>query len=275
MEGLVFADLWPLILALLAAGVVAGILAGLLGVGGGIVIVPVLFHIFTGLGIDEGVRMHLAVGTSLATIIPTSIRSLMSHAKRGAVDFDLLRLWAPAIFVGVLLGGALAAYSPGETLTLIFAVIALAVAFHMAFGKEEWRIADTMPAKWIQSTLGVILGALSTLMGIGGGTFGVTTMTLYGYPIHRAIATASGFGVIISIPGAITFIASGWGKEVLPSLSVGHVNLIGFALIAPMTVLTAPIGVRIAHSLPRKTLARAFAFFLGLTSVRMFWSLWG
>jgi uncharacterized membrane protein YfcA len=275
MEGLVFADIWPLILALLAAGVVAGILAGLLGVGGGIVIVPVLFHIFTGLGIDEGVRMHLAVGTSLATIVPTSIRSLMSHAKRGAVDFELLRLWAPAIFVGVLLGGALAAYSPGETLTLIFAVIALLVAFHMAFGKEEWRIADTMPARWIQSTLGVVLGALSTLMGIGGGTFGVTTMTLFGYPIHRAVATASGFGVIISIPGALTFIASGWGKEVLPSLSVGHVNLIGLALIAPMTVLTAPLGVRIAHSLPRKTLSRAFAFFLGLTSLRMFWSLWG
>jgi uncharacterized membrane protein YfcA len=275
MEGLVFADIWPLILALLAAGVVAGILAGLLGVGGGIVIVPVLFHIFTGLGIDEGVRMHLAVGTSLATIVPTSIRSLMSHAKRGAVDFELLRLWAPAIFVGVLLGGALAAYSPGETLTLIFAVIALLVAFHMAFGKEEWRIADTMPARWIQSTLGVVLGALSTLMGIGGGTFGVTTMTLFGYPIHGAVATASGFGGMISIPGALTFIASGWGKEVLPSLSVGHVNLIGLALIAPMTVLTAPLGVRIAHSLPRKTLSRAFAFFLGLTSLRMFWSLWG
>ncbi|TNE59673.1 MAG: sulfite exporter TauE/SafE family protein [Alphaproteobacteria bacterium] len=275
MGELNIAELWPLVLALLAAGIVGGILAGLLGVGGGIVIVPVLFHIFTGLGIDESVRMHLAVGTSLATIIPTSIRSMTAHAKRGAVDFELLKAWALPIFVGVLLGGAVAAYSPGEILTLVFAVIALVVAFHMSFGNEDWRLKDTLPAKWIQNLMAATIGLLSTLMGIGGGTFGVTTMTLFGYPIHRAVATASGFGVIISIPGAITFIVSGWGKEVLPSLSVGHVNLIGFALITPMTVLAAPLGVKIAHALPRLWLRRAFAFFLGLTSLRMFLSLLG
>jgi uncharacterized membrane protein YfcA len=268
-------QLVPLILGLLLAGLVAGTLAGLLGIGGGIIIVPVLFHIFTALGIDESVQMHLAVGTSLATIIPTSMRSLSAHAKRGAVDFDLLKRWALWIFLGVLSGSALAAYSPGRVLTAIFASFALVIAFHMAFGKSDWRLGETLPTRKIQSGFAYVLGNLSTMMGIGGGTFGVPFMTLYGVPIHRAVATASGFGLIISVPGALSFITSGWGKEVLPSLSVGHVNLIGLALIAPMTILAAPIGVRIAHALPRKRLTQAFAFFLGITSIRMFWSLVG
>ena len=156
-----------------------------------------------------------------------------------------------------------------------FASFALVIAFHMAFGKSDWRLGETLPGRKVQAGVAYVLGTLSTMMGIGGGTFGVPFMTLYGFPIHRAVATASGFGLIISVPGALSFIISGWGREALPSLSVGHVNLIGFALIAPMTILAAPLGVRIAHALPRQTLTRAFAFFLSLTSLRMFWSLLG
>ncbi len=273
LENIDLATLWPFAVGLLAAGIIAGILAGLLGVGGGIVIVPVLFHVFTALGIDESVRMHLAVGTSLATIVPTSIRSLRSHAKRGAVDKEILRVWAWPILGGVMFGTIIAAFVGGQVLTMVFATLALAVAFNMAFGNENWRLGQQMPSRTSQSLMAGVMGVLSTLMGIGGGTFGVTAMTLFGVPIHRAVATASGFGLIIAVPAAIGFMITGFGVEARPPFSIGYVNLIGFALIVPMTVAAAPLGVRLAHAMPRKTLIRAFAFFLLITSIRMFWSL--
>lgn len=261
-------------LALLAAGVVAGILAGLLGVGGGIVIVPVLFHLFTLLNIDDSVRMHMAVGTSLATIIPTSIRSMLSHRQKGAVDESILRAWAAPILVGVIVGTFAADRASGQTLTLIFAVIALAVAVNMAYGREEWRLGEGLPQHSGRWALAGSMGFFSTLMGIGGGTFGVTAMTLYGVAIHRAVGTAAGLGLLISVPATIGFILSGSGVPLRPPLSIGYVNLLGFALIVPATVLAAPLGVRLAHRLDRTTLRRAFAVFLALTSIRMFWDLW-
>lgn len=266
-------DILLLAAGLLVAGVFAGIIAGLLGVGGGIVIVPVLFHAFPMLGVDEAVRMHLAVGTSLATIIPTSLRSVASHNKHGAVDWVLLKEWAVPITIGVLAGSAAANYVSGGFLMLVFAVIALAVALNLAFGKEEWRLGDAMPGGGAKHAIGMSIGGLSTLMGIGGGTFGVTLMTLFNVPIHRAVATAAGLGVIISIPGTIGFISAGIGELGRPPLSLGYVNLIGFALIVPATVLTTPWGVALAHALPRQTLKRAFAAFLALTSIRMFMDL--
>lgn len=269
------ATLWPFAIGLLFTGVIAGILAGLLGVGGGIVIVPVLFHVFTALGIDDSVRMHMAVGTSLATIIPTSIRSLRAHHKKGAVDFDILKTWALPIFFGVVIGTIVAAYVNGRVLTGIFATFAMAVSFNMAFGRESWRLGPEMPSRVTQSAMASTMGTLSTMMGIGGGTFGVTMMTLFSVPIHRAVATAAGFGLVISVPGMIGFLISGLGVEARPPFSVGYVNLVGFALIVPMTVLAAPLGVHIAHALPKKRLTQAFAFFLALTSVRMFYSLMG
>ena len=268
-----FATLWPFALGLVFSGVCAGVLAGLLGVGGGIVIVPVLYHVFTALGIDESVRMHLAVATSLAVIIPTSIRSLRAHAKRKAVDFDLLKRWAPTVFICTLIGSVLAGFASGKELTAIFATAALVVAAWLAFGKDEWRIAPSLPKGGGSVVLAGSIGGLSALMGIGGGTFAVPAMTLFGYPIHRAVATSSGLGLIISVPGTIGYIISGWGHAHLPPLSLGYVNLLGFALITPTTVLTAPWGVALAHALPRKRLIQAFALFLALTSIRMFWGL--
>lgn len=259
--------------ALLATGLFAGVLAGLLGVGGGIVIVPVLFHMFTLLGIDEAVRMHLAVGTSLGTIIPTSIRSLRAHQKKGAVDFDLLKRWALPMLAGVIVGTILAAYVKGPVLTAIFATVALLVAFNMAFGNEEWRLSDELPGRVGQGVIASVIGGVSTMMGIGGGTFGVTVMTLYGRAIHQAVATSAGLGLIISVPGAIGFVLSGIGVDARPPLSLGYVNLVGLFLIVPATILAAPWGASIAHAISRKTLARAFAFFLLLTSARMFYGL--
>ncbi len=262
-------------LALLTAGVVAGILAGLLGVGGGIVIVPVLFHLLSALGIDDSVRMHIAVGTSLATIIPTSIRSTLSHRQKGAVDEDILRSWALPLVVGVLVGAAAADFASGWTLTLIFAVVALLAAFNLAYGNEDWRLGDALPIGPVKNAMVGIMGFFCSMMGIGGGTFGVTMMTLFGVPIHRAVGTAAGLGLIIAVPGTIGFILAGWGTPLRPPLSLGYVNLLGFALIVPATVLAAPLGVKLAHWLDRKTLRRAFALFLAITSARMFWDLWG
>ena len=268
-------DFLPLALGLLATGVVAGILAGLLGVGGGIVIVPVLFHIFTGLDVDPSIRMHLAVGTSLATIIPTSIRSMRAHARKGAVDYEIMKVWGPPILIGVAIGAWAAAKVDGAVLTGIFAFFALLAAFNLAFGKESWRLSHKLPTPPVQGLLAGDMGILSTMMGIGAGTFGVTIMTLYNVAIHRAVATAAGLGVFIAIPGTIGFLISGLGVEGRPLFSVGYINLIGFAFIAIATVMTAPWGVRLAHSLPTETLKKAFAFFLVLTSIRMFWSLMG
>ena len=264
-----FVTYWPFLIGLLLSGVLAGILAGLLGVGGGIVVVPVLFHVFTAIGIDEEIRMHLAVGTSLATIIPTSIRSIRSHAKRGAVEWGVLKSWSIPLFVGVLLGAAVAGFVDGRILTAVFGVLALFIAANMAFSKESWRLGEGLPSGLPSHGMATSIGGLSAVMGIGGGTFGVPIMTLFGMPAHRAVATSSGLGLIISIPGAIGFVVVGWNEPNLPIGSLGYVNVIGFALIAPMTVLAAPLGVHLAHALPKERLKQAFALFLALTSVRM------
>ncbi|MEO0410491.1 MAG: sulfite exporter TauE/SafE family protein [Pseudomonadota bacterium] len=260
---------WPFVVGLLATGVIAGILAGLLGVGGGIVIVPVLFHMFAALGIDESVRMHLAVGTSLATIIPTSIRSLTAHARRGAVDWSILKSWGPGLLLGTLIGTALAGYLNAAALQGVFGVIALLVAINMAIGKPIERAQASAPKGPKGFGFAGVIGMFSAMMGIGGGTLGVPLLTYLGLAAQRAVATASGFGLIISIPGTIGFILSGLHIPGLPAASVGYVNAIGFGLITPMTVLSAPLGVAIAHALPKQRLKQAFALFLAITAIRM------
>lgn len=257
--------------ALLATvGLFAGVLAGLLGVGGGIVIVPALYHVLSYLEVDPAVRMHLAVGTSLATIIPTSIRSVLGHHKRGAVDPALLRRWAVPLLVGVMGGTWLATVAGRGGLMSVFAVVALVVAVHMAFGRAEWRLAAELPKGHAGNAIPAIIGALSAMMGIGGGTLSVPVLTLFAYPIHRAVATAAGFGFLISVPATIGFIAAGWGDGRLPEGTIGYVSVIGFALIVPATLLSVPLGVRLAHWMNEILLRRAFALFLALTAVRMF-----
>lgn len=257
---------------LLATGAVAGLLAGLLGVGGGIVIVPVLYHLFTLLGLDESVKMHMAVGTSLATIIPTSIISARAHARRGSIDPHLLRALAPALFVGVLLGTWLSGILKSTTLTIMFGLLGLFVATNMLVRKPVTAIAEGLPKTPLKQIIGAAIGGLSTLLGIGGGTLSVTTFCLFSYPIHRAVGTAAAIGVIISIPGAIGFIFTGLGIPDRPPASLGYVNWVGVALIVPMTVLTAPLGVRLAHAINADRLRLLFAVFLLLSSARMFYS---
>ena len=260
---------------LLGTGVVAGVIAGLLGVGGGIVIVPVLYHVFSFVGVDEAVRMHVAVGTSLATIIPTSISSLRAHRRRGSVDVDLLKSWGPAIAVGVIIGAAIAGSVQGITLTAVFAIVALLVALNMAFRPENFAIADQLPrTPWKQSVGGGI-GVFSVMMGIGGGTLSVPILTAFRFPIRLAVGTAAAIGLIIAVPGALGAILFGWGTENLPPFSIGYVNVVGFLLIVPATVLTAPIGARIAHAIPQRGLRYCFALFLAITSIRMGFDIFG
>lgn len=269
-------DTWflaSLAAALAASGLLAGLLAGLLGVGGGIVVVPMLYHLLGLVGVDEDVRMHLAVGTSLATIVPTSISSLRAHARRGAVDGAILRGWGPWIAAGVLCGTAVAVVSDGEVLTAVFAAVAVVVALHMAFGKETWRLADAPPAGARRAAYGFGIGGFSAMMGIGGGTLSVPVLTLHGVPVHRAVGTASAIGLVIAVPGSIGFAVAGWGEPDLPPLSLGHVSLVGLALLTPTMVLAAPWGARLAHSLDRVWLRRAFALFLAATSARMAYQL--
>lgn len=265
----------PLMLGgiLLTVGAVSGVAAGLLGVGGGIIIVPVLYHLFTELGVDPAVRMHLAVGTSLTTIIATSTTSIRAHAKRGAVDIGLLKSWGPAIFVGVLGGTALAGFVRGSALTAVFAVMATIVAVYMGFGRPHWRLSDHLPTGVLRHAIAAFIGAVSAMMGIGGGTLSVPTLTLFGYPIHKAVGTAAAIGLIIGIPGTIGFILAGWDVPNRPAWSLGYVNMLGVAALLPTSMLLAPVGARLAHSLDTRRLKQVFAAFLGLTALRMFYGL--
>ena len=263
---------WPLIVSLLGAGLVAGLAAGLFGIGGGAIIVPVLIILFEDvLGFTE-TGSHVAIGTSLATIILTSARSVMAHNKRGAVDWQIIRTWAPWIMAGAVAGQLVTGYVSGDGLKLFFGVMAFVLAAQLYFGRPGWRIADEMPDGVPRAGFGSAVGALSAVMGIGGGTFGVSLMLVFGRAVHQAVATAAGFGIAIGLPSAITAIGVGWGREGLPPFSLGHVNLLAFVLISMCTVAMAPVGARLAHSLDAGRLKKLFAVLLSIVAVRMIWT---
>ncbi|MCB1510110.1 MAG: sulfite exporter TauE/SafE family protein [Hyphomicrobiaceae bacterium] len=255
---------------MLATGCVAGIIAGLLGVGGGIVIVPVLFEVLPWLGVPDELRMHIAVGTSLAIIIPTSFNSARSHYAKGAVDTGILKSLGPAVFLGVLVGLVFTGRVRGEILTAIFATIALLVAAQMLLLPKGAALAKQMPGTAGTGALGLFIGWVSVCMGIGGGTVGVPLMTLFSVPIHNAVATASVLGLIIGIPGLIGFIINGWGATTLSAGYLGYVHLLGAILIAPVSTMLAPYGAKIAHSLSPRALKICFGVFLLITAVRMY-----
>jgi uncharacterized membrane protein YfcA len=274
MSAIPLADLATLAVALLAAGVLTGLLAGMFGVGGGAVIVPVLYQIFGFLGVPEEVRMHLCVGTSLAIIIPTSIQSYRTHRAKGKVLEDVLKSWAVPVVLSVLVGGLIAAFAPALVLKLVFVVVAAANAIKQLAGRDDWRIAPDLPGIIGMRAYGVLIGIASALMGIGGGAISNMILTLHGKAIHNAVATSSGLGVLISIPGALSYIAAGWPKmAVLPPFSVGYVSLMGLVLVAPVSAYAAPYGARLAHRLNKRTLEVAFGLFLLIVSLRFLWGI--
>lgn len=247
----------------------AGVLAGLLGVGGGIVLVPAFFYAFSNLGYGGPHLMQVCLATSLATIIVTSMRSVFSHNRKGAVEWDILKGWAPGIMIGAVIGVAVAAALRSATLQLIFGCLAFVIGLYMLFGKTEWRIADTMPTGIKRLCLSPIVGFLSVLMGIGGGSFGVPLMSLHGVPIHRAVATAAGFGVLIAAPSTVGFLTLSLDPASRPPYTIGAVNIPAFLVVIAMTLSTAPLGVRLAHALNPKPLKRVFAGFLILVALNM------
>lgn len=254
---------------MLLTGAVGGVIAGMLGVGGGIVIVPVLDLVLASLGVDSSVRMHVTVATSLATIIPTAISSSRAHEAKGAVDHAQLRHWGVAIFLGAIAGVLLASHVTGDVLAAVFGIVALLVAIKMLLPLEGKHIAETMPGGVVGQAIPFAIGGVSSMMGIGGGTLSVPVMTLFNVPIHRAVGTAALFGLMISAPATVAFVVTGWNVPDLPPGSLGYVNLIGLAIIGPATFVTAPWGARIAHALSKRQLSILFGLFLTVVAVRM------
>jgi len=257
--------------AMLGAGLFAGFAAGIFGIGGGFVVVPALFVVLPLLGGTHEAIAHVAIGTSAATIIVTSIRSLLAHAKRGAVEFEVLKAWAPWIILGDGIGVLLAGHVDGRVLTMIFASGVFLMSLNFLLPKIGGKvISDEMPSGIARVGIAGGLGTFSALLGIGGGTIAIMVMTLCGRSIHRAIATASGIGTLIAIPSAIGFALIGFRETGLPWGSVGFVNMPATLAIASMSVLTAPLGVAAAHSLPAGLLKRIFGIYLVIIAFIMF-----
>jgi uncharacterized protein len=265
--------LW-LALALVVGGLISGVLAGLFGVSGGSVIVPVLYEAFGALGVSEDVRMQLCVGTSIAIVVPTTIRSYLVHRAKGAVIPGVIRQWALPAVVGVACSSVIASFAPAAVLTVAFVVVASFLAFKLLFGSNRWNLAADLPSRLPMTLYGFSIGFLGTLMGVSGGAISTIILTLYGKPIHSAVATSSGVAVPIAIAGAIGFVFAGLRHQAeLPPLSLGFVSLIGLAVIAPVASYVAPYGAHLAHRLPRRVLEIAFGAFLLAVSLRFLVSL--
>jgi len=258
-----------LALSIAGAGILVGILAGLFGIGGGAVIVPVLYEVFRALGVPEDVRMQLCIGTSLAIIVPTTVRSYIAHKKKGAVIPEVVRIWALPAIIGVALGSVVAHYAPAQLFKILFVVFATLMALRMLFGTDRWKLGSELPARAWLNFYGFLTGLVSSLVGVSGGTISNAVLTFYGRSMQQAVATSAGVGVPITIAGTIGYMLAGWPYMAqMPPLSIGFVSLIGFALMAPVSSYTTSYGVRLAHWLPRRQLEIAFAIFLFLVALR-------
>jgi uncharacterized membrane protein YfcA len=251
------------------AGIATGVLAGLFGIGGGAVIVPVLFEVFHLFGVPDAVRMQLCIGTSLAIIVPTALRSYHAHKARGLVLPEVLRRWTLPSIAGVVVGSALAALAPSETFQAAFVLIAGLIAAKLLVGADGWVLGDELPGAMAMTGYGFAVGLGSSLMGISGGSLVTMILTLYRRPIHSAVATAAGLGIPITLAGTIGYVLAGLPHQgLLPPLSLGFVSLIGVVLIAPLSSWVAPFGARLAHRLPKRGLEIAFGLFLLLVAAR-------
>ena len=274
--GLDTSELLQLALLLVAVGALSGFLAGLFGIGGGAILVPVFYECFRLAGVPLDARMPLCIGTSLAIIIPTSIRSWRAHHVRGAVDTDILRTWWLPVLVGVVAGSITARYAPERLFKIVFVMVAWSAAARLLLARANWNFGEELPRGPLMKLYGFFVGILSTLMGIGGGLFSNLLMTFYGRPIHQAVATSSALAVLISIPGALGYVYAGWPAaarhpEIVAlqfPFALGYVSLIGAALVMPTSLFTAPLGVRAAHAMSKRTLEVAFGTYLFVAGCR-------
>jgi len=267
--GVPLSELIWLALWIVGAGVIVGILAGLFGIGGGAIIVPVLYEAFRALDVPENLRMQMCIGTSLAIIVPTTVRSYYAHKAKGAVIPQVVRIWALPSLAGVAIGALVAAFAPAPVFKIAFVIFAGFISARMLFGGDRWNLGTELPGRAAQSGYGFLTGLISSLVGVSGGSVSTTVLTLYGRPMQQAVATSAGIGVPITIAGTIGYILAGWSHRTqLPPLSIGYVSLIGLVLMAPVSSYTASYGVRLAHWLPRRKLEIGFGIFLLLVSLR-------
>ena len=274
IAGVSYAELAWLAAVIVAGGVLAGFLSGLFGIGGGAIIVPVLYEVFRIIGVPDEVRMQLCIGTSLAIILPTTIRSYLAHRERGAVMPDVLRIWMVPMVVGVGLGAVLAAFAPQAVFKIAFVVLGTIIAARLLLGGDKWRLGADLPGRAGMIAYGLGIGLAGSLMGVSGGSMSTMVLTLYGKPIHAAVGTAAGLGVPLTVAGTIGYVLAGLPHQALtPPLSLGFVSLIGVALMAPVSSFVAIFGVKVAHALPRRRLEIAFGIFLLLVSIRFIASL--
>jgi len=272
--GVALSEIVYLALAIVIGGVITGVLAGLFGIGGGAVIVPVLYEVFRVLGVPEEVRMQLCVGTSIAIIVPTTVRSYLTHRAEGLVIPRVIRLWALPAVIGVACGAVIAAFAPPDVFKLAFIAIATFIATKFLFAGDRWNLGVDLPGTVPMTFYGFGIGLAGSLMGVSGGSLSNIVLTLYGKSIHNAVATSAGLGVPITIVGTIGYILAGLPHyALLPPLSLGFVSLIGLAIMAPVSSLTAPYGARLAHRLSRRALEISFSIFLLLVSLRFLVSL--
>lgn len=262
---------WPFVVGLMVTGVVSGIAAGLLGIGGGAIIVPALSNALLLLGYDADVVQHVAVGTSLAIIIPTGIMSALAHHKRGALDLNVLRLWVPFIVTGTFIGGLMAGLFSGDVLRIVFAIMAFVIAANIIFAFQTKLMGHLHGSSLTHRISAFVVGYISSLMGIGGGSLTVPTLVAFGATMHAAVGTSAAVGVAIAISGTLGFIISGWGAGGLPPLSLGYINLVAMVLVAVLAALFAPLGAALAHRLDQKTLKYVFAAFLIVVGLNMLW----
>jgi uncharacterized membrane protein YfcA len=256
------------------AGILVGILAGLFGIGGGAIIVPALYEVFRVMEVPEDVRIQLCIGTSLAIIVPTTVRSYIEHKKKGAVIPQVVRLWAPPAVAGVAIGSVIASFAPAAVFKITFVVFVGFISTKLLFGGDRWNLGSDLPGRGMQALYGFITGLFSSLVGVSGGSVSNAVLTLYGQPMQRAVATSAGVGVPITIAGTFGYMLAGWSHMAqLPPLSIGFVSVIGFVLMAPVSSYMASYGVRLAHWLPRRKLEIAFGCFLILVALRFIASL--
>jgi uncharacterized membrane protein YfcA len=272
--GIPIGELALLAAAIIVGGIVTGILAGLFGIGAGSVIVPVLCEIFRWLGVPEEVRMQLCVGTSLAIIVPTNVRSYRVHKRHGAVLMDVVRAWTVPAVLGVATGSLIAGLAPGAVMKIAFVLVTAVIGIKLLIGRDDWRIAEELPGGVTLAGYGFVVGLLSSLMGTSGGSVSNIFLTLHGKSIHHAVATSAAIGVPITVAGVVGYMLAGWPQQALmPPLSIGFVSLIGFAVMAPVASYTAPYGARLAHAMPKRRLEIAFGSFLLAVSLRFLVSL--
>ncbi len=263
-----------LVLLILAGGAVTGVLAGLFGIGGGGIIVPVLYEVFGVLHVSDDVRMQLCIGTSLAIIVPTSVSSYLNHKKKGAPVPGVIRAWLVPATAGVVVGAVAAAFAPGAVFKIAFVFFTTFISAKMLFAGDRWNLSDKLPGRALLSFYGFVLGLVSSLIGVSGGSVSNLMLTMYGQPMQRAVATSAGIGVPITIVGALGYVIAGWPHMAqLPPFSLGFISVIGFVLMAPVSSYATTYGVRLAHWLPKRQLEIAFGIFLMLVSLRFIFSL--